>query len=73
MSKSPGMAVSLRWVGAWRVATGHLFNRSPVIDTRMMIICGLLALMIASAAIIGKLRSNARELNLALWGQWRRE
>lgn len=39
---------------------------------RVMIIGGLIALIIAAVAVVGKLRSNTRELNRALWGQSRR-
>jgi hypothetical protein len=37
-----------------------------------MIISGLIAIVIACAAVARKLRSNTRELDRALWVQWRR-
>lgn len=41
-------------------------------DTPWIIAGGLVAMIVAMTAVIGKLRSNSREFNRALWGQWRR-
>jgi len=58
--------------GAARSDAGFI-RKGTVIDTPWFIAGGLIAIIVAMTAVVGKLRSNSRELNRALWGQWRRD